>query len=95
MQARVRDIIPLGTPLVDAQRIMEHEGFKCTWKPSGLFVERASWQKNIAEHEKLPHLCCDRCDAEQIIMTTNWSIALVAKDGQVSDIIVSVFVDGP
>src|SRR5438552_13244627 len=82
MKAALLREMPVGTPIADAQRIMEREGFKCEERKDRSFSEMGNL------HEGIDFLLCTRADeTEDPLMKRKWIVAVVDKDDKVSDIL--------
>lgn len=75
--------IPVGTPVEDAERFMEREGFACVHATNADFLGRKG----------LNYIYCDR--AEGGIVQRRWQVAVVHNDGRVTEIITSTALFGP
>ncbi|HEY1187068.1 MAG TPA: hypothetical protein VGE74_05390 [Gemmata sp.] len=75
--------VPLGTPVEDAQRFMEREGFKCSRRTSADFLDRKS----------LDYIYCDR--SESSVVSRRWQVAVVYRDGKVVEVLASTGLVGP
>src|SRR5262245_26147337 len=74
---------PVGTSLPDDERFMQSEGFKCSQPTNGEFLGRRS----------LDYLYCDRSDGE--IVQRRWQVAIVHREGKVSEVLASTGLVGP
>jgi hypothetical protein len=75
--------VPVGTPVEDAQRFMEQEGFACSREANAEFLDRKG----------LDYLYCDR--SEGGIVQRRWQVAVVHRDGKVTEVIASTGLVGP
>jgi hypothetical protein len=75
--------VPVGTPVDDAQRFMEREGFKCSRTSNAAFGGRAG----------LDYIYCDR--SEGGIVQRRWQVAVVHRDGKVVEVLASRGLVGP
>jgi hypothetical protein len=75
--------IPVGTPIEDAERFMEREGFACVRATQAEFLDRKG----------LNYIYCDRTEGG--IVQRRWQVAVVHKDGEVTEIITSTGLIGP
>jgi hypothetical protein len=75
--------IPVGTPIDDAQRFMEREGFACSRKTNAEFLDRMG----------LDYVDCDR--SEGGIVRRRWQVAVVHRDGKVTEVIARTGLVGP
>ncbi len=69
-ESKVRKWVPLGTPVVDAARIMEHHGFDCHFITTN----------NPFNASGVEYLDCER---EQVRFH-DWSARFVVRDGKVA-----------
>jgi hypothetical protein len=76
--------VPVGTPIEDAQRFMEREGFKCSRTTNGHFLDRKG----------LDYVYCDRTEASGWI-DCRWQVAIVHRDGKVAEVLASYGLTGP
>jgi hypothetical protein len=74
---------PVGTPIDDAQRFMEREGFDCRRETNAEFLDRKG----------LDYIYCDR--SEGGVVRRRWQVALVHRDGQITEVIASTGLVGP
>jgi hypothetical protein len=77
--------VPLGTPVDEAQRFMEREGFKCTRSTN------AAWE----DRKGLDYIYCDRSDSANWPVQRRWQVAIVYRDGKVIEILASTGLVGP
>jgi hypothetical protein len=78
MTAIIHEHLPPGTPIDDAQKFMESEGFKCSRSNNGRFLDR----------EGIDYLYCDRHDGGNCdFVTRRWQIAIVHQNEKVVEII--------
>lgn len=99
MRRVVLEHVPLGTNVNAAQKFMEAEGFSC----ERLKMEAFPTGGVIGdEPEDLPEspsgvdfLECVREQSAGFLMGRIWSVRLLLEDETVSDIRVSVYIDGP
>ena len=83
MIAAILGQIPVGTSVADAERFMRPEGFKCSETTNGEFLDR----------QGLDYLYCDRSDSG--IVQRRWQVAIVHRDGKVSEVLASTGLVGP
>jgi hypothetical protein len=96
MKATLLQNVPLGRPVQEARKFMEHEGFTCTLRKNETFYERCAWYDSGPKHDGIDFLECRRVqDDGSFLMSRFWNVALVLKDERVSDILVANWVDGP
>ncbi len=74
---------PVGTPVDDAQKFMEREGFSCSRSTNAAFLDRKG----------LDYIYCDR--SEGGIVQRRWQVAVVHKDGKVVEVLASTGLVGP
>ncbi len=75
--------VPVGTPIDDAQRFMEREGFTCSRSTNEHFLDRT----------KLDYIYCDR--SEGGLVSRRWQVAVVHRDGKVTEVLASTDLAGP
>jgi hypothetical protein len=80
MRAAILTLVPIGTPIADAQRTMEQEGFSC---------HRGSDKNGRAS------LHCSRDDPTGFLVEQNWRIHLAFSNEKVSDVQVESYGTGP
>ena len=83
MVETVQGQVPPGTPVDEALRFMEREGFKCSRTVNGSFGERNG----------LDYLYCDR--SEGGIVQRRWQAAIVHRDGKVAEVLARTGLVGP
>lgn len=88
MRQEIEMRIPTGSSIQDAKRTMEANGFTCARKEQNSFVEMND-DKSVVEHNNIDFLFCDKSQTF-FIDTRLWQVALVHKNGVVSDIFESV-----
>ena len=79
----VTEKIPIGTPIDDARRFMELEGFEYSRKTNEPFLDRNG----------LDYIYCDRSDGS--LIQRRWQIAVIHRDGKVSEVLASTGLVGP
>src|SRR5262245_50464512 len=75
--------IPVGTPVEEAQRFMEREGFDCYREADGATIGRPG----------LGYIYCNRSDG--VAIKRRWQVAVVHRDGKVVDVLASTGLVGP
>ena len=75
--------VPVGTPIDDAQRFMEQEGFTCSRSTNKPFLDRTG----------LDYIYCDR--SEGGLTFRRWQVAAVHRDGKVTEVLASTGLVGP
>lgn len=96
MHATLAEQIPPQTPLEEARAYMEKEGFKCSPRTNELFVEQDHWAAPGVRHSGLNYVHCHRGQGEgHFLMSRIWNIALVHDGHVVTDVLISMYVDGP
>src|SRR5262249_20320711 len=76
MAATLRRNVPAGTPVAQARRFMEREGFRCSMKQNASFSEQGR------VHEGIDYLDCDRGD-RSFPGLQRWQVGLVVRGGAV------------
>ena len=69
---------PVGSPIDNAQRFMEREGFKCSRITNEAFLDR----------EGIDYIYCDRSDGAGFVHR-KWKVAVVHRDGKVVEVLAS------
>ncbi len=87
--------VPPGTPLSEAQRLMELEGFDCEVDRNVVFVERRQFNDEQPRKEGVDILSCRRTESAGLLMTRLIDIGLVLNGETVTGVLVSDYVDGP
>jgi hypothetical protein len=78
--------VPVGTPTDDAQRLMEREGFTCSRETGGKFLDRSD----------LDYVSCHRSTCGLFsIVSRDWWVALVYRDGKVTEVLAHTVLTGP
>jgi hypothetical protein len=108
MLEAVRSLIPNGTPIAEAQRLMESAGFGCSrGEKEGSFTtrdkewedlwlgEKANSEAYSVDQSGLSYLTCTRRENPEIMMMQDWKVTLVHRDGKVVDARVSSYLTGP
>lgn len=75
-------LVPAGTSIDAAQRVMEAEGFECHRETAAKFLDR----------EGLDYVYCVR--SEGGIVQRRWQVALVHRNGQVVEALASTDLTG-
>jgi hypothetical protein len=76
--------VPVGTPVDDAQRFMEREGFKCSRSSNAAFLDRTG----------LDYVYCDRSEGSGAVQR-RWQVAVVHRGGKVTEVLASTGLLGP
>ena len=84
MKTALLQIVPSGTPLVQARNVMEREGFTVAAKQNAAFSEQGRLHQNI------DYLYCDRSESAGFPVERRWQVALVHDGTQLTDILVSM-----
>jgi len=103
MKSVLAEHVPHGTPVADARRFMESEGFDCRECSNGSFIERTWFGDREPRYDGIDFTDCDRVQNLGIykgsfgglLMSRNWRVALVNDGNAVTDILVSHYIDGP
>lgn len=83
MVEAIVDRVPVGTPVDDAQRFMQREGFSCSRRTNEAFLDR----------EGLNYIYCSR--SEGGIVRRKWKVAILHRDGKVIEVLASTGLVGP
>jgi hypothetical protein len=78
----VSSIVPIGTPVDEAQRFMEREGFKCKREQNAGFLERKG----------LDYIYCERTSG--FGFTRDWRVAVVHRNGKVVEVLANTWING-
>ena len=90
MKREILKHIPIGTEIEAAQTTMERNGFKCVRKNNGTFTEREPKGLVGAPHGSLDFLYCDLEVPATEYCARRYQIAIVHKNGIVSEVLVSI-----
>ncbi len=82
VEAVLREV-PIGTPLAEARRFMEAEGFECRREANSTFLDR----------DELDYLYCNRYEGG--IVKRRWQVAVVYRDDKVVEVLASTGLIGP
>jgi hypothetical protein len=79
--------VPVGTPIEEAQRFMEREGFSCSRRGNAAWAGRTG----------LDYLYCNRVHPTSgfNMIETRWQVAIVHHDGKVTEVLVERWLTGP
>lgn len=88
MKQELKKFISTGGTIEDAKRIMEANGFTCVLKERSDFAEMEE-DDFLATHHDLDYLYCDK-ERGGLFCNRRWQVAIVHKDGVVSDTLVSI-----
>lgn len=89
MKQELKKFIATGGAIEDAKRIMEANGFTCVLNQRSDFVEMEESGDFLATHHDLDYLYCDK-ERGGLFCARRWQVAIVHKNGVVSDILVSI-----
>ena len=91
MQEKLVALIPPGTPIEQAKRLMENEGFVCTCEKNETFISHDG-----SRFANRTFLLCDRYDRQpRSLVSRRWQIALMEQDERVAGVAVSSGLSGP
>ena len=88
MKQELKKFIATGGAIEDAKRIMEANGFTCVMNERSDFAEMEE-DEFLATHHDLDYLYCDK-ERGGFFCDRRWQVAIVHKNGVVSDILVSI-----
>lgn len=90
MKREIAKQIPIGSSIKDAQRIMEANEFGCAQKEHAQFIVTDGNQPEV-EYNALDFLYCKKEKPVwyELLHSHVWEVAIVSKDGVVTDILVS------
>ena len=83
MVQAVMNGVPIGTPVDEAQRFMEGEGFQCRREANAKFLDRGG----------LDYLYCNRYGGS--IVKRRWQVAVVHRGGKVVEVLASTGLVNP
>lgn len=89
MKQEIEKYIRIGSSIENAKQIMERNGFKCRFVERGSFAEMGDDERFVRRHDNADFLHCDK-EKGGFICSRRWQVAIVHKDGIVSDIFVSI-----
>lgn len=90
MKQELLRLIPLGTHIDDARKIMEANGFKCTVQENESFAE-VEYDRYLTPIQRgVDFLYCDREIPIGYDCVRRYQIALVNRDGSVGEVFVSI-----
>ncbi|BAT56959.1 hypothetical protein NOS3756_59710 (plasmid) [Nostoc sp. NIES-3756] len=97
MEQEILRVIPPGTPIADAKKIMERNWFKCEYYENNM-VRRIREVSATSEPEstyfgRVDTLLCKR--SKGFIVTQDWIVDIVHKNNQVTIVIVNYGLTGP
>jgi len=84
MQSALGQLIAIGTPTAEAQRVLEREGFSVTSYTNEPFLDR----------EHLNFLFATRMDGSGFVKR-KWMIAVIVRNGKTEDILIKEGLVGP
>lgn len=88
MKQEIQKHIAIGSGIEDAKRIMERNGFECSFVEEGGF-EEVEDGRHSRSHDNVDYLYCNK-EKGGFICSRRWQIAIVHKNRIVSDILVSI-----
>ena len=96
MKKEIIKKIPVGTPIQDAKRVMEENGFNCAFMEDSAFSEDQDGdpQRQIV-HEGQDFLLCHKSKTVAPLMMREWNVIIVHKAEMVSEVFVNVGITGP
>ena len=90
VRQEILKLVPLGSDITQAKTVMESNGFVCTWEKNEQFATLPKGQQMI--HRKADFLYCDR--EQGWITHERWQVAIVHKNGRVTEVHVSYGIIG-
>jgi hypothetical protein len=91
MQEKLVALIPHGTAIEQAKRLMENEGFVCAYEKNETFISH-----DESRFANRTFLLCDRYDTQpRSWVSRRWQIALMEQDERVVGVAVSSGLLGP
>jgi hypothetical protein len=76
--------VPVGTPIEDASRFMEREGFECSRSTDAEVPDR-----------KRDYLYCNRWESIGFLVSRRWHVSIAYRDGKVTEVTASTGLVGP
>ena len=96
MKKEILKKVPIGSRIEDAKRIMEENGFGCRLVQNDVFSEDKDGDpNNQVLHEGADFLSCDKSKTTFPPVMREWFVAIVHKDGIVSEVFVNSGLTGP
>lgn len=89
MKQEIQKHIAIGSEIEDAKRIMERNGFDCSFVEQGGFEEMGDDNRHVRSHDNVDFLHCDK-EKGGFICTRRWQVSIVHKKGIVSGIFVAI-----
>lgn len=84
-------VIPKGSEIDFAKKIMIYNGFDCSYKYNDSFMETDGPRRKL--HENIDYLYCDL--TKGFIVGRRWQVGFIYKDKKVYDVFVSSGLIGP
>lgn len=91
VEQEVWRVVPKASAIKDAKITMERNGFTCSWKKNQEFATFSS--RRQMTHSKADFLYCHR--EQGFPVEESWQIAIVHRNGLVTDVGVSYGLTGP
>lgn len=99
----VRALIPNGTPIAEAERLMRRQGFQCSPLVNASFTtsdrvdhqERTGLNVDHKERIGLDYVACVRDERAGFLVSRRWCVALVQRDGEVVEVLARRKFTGP
>ena len=98
MKNEVLKKIPIGSSIEHAKEVMEKSGFKCEMKWNGSFAYYDDKGNQQATRNGEDYLYCDKEKSAFpfiLLQTRRWQIAIVHKNGVVTEAVVAISLTGP
>ena len=89
MKQEIQEHIAIGSEIEDAKRIMERNGFDCSFVEQGGFEEMGDDNRHVRSHDNVDFLHCDK-EKGGFICTRRRQVSIVHKKGIVSGIFVAI-----
>jgi len=93
VKTEIQNLVPVGSSVAEAKKLMEYDGFECTEKLNGKFVENISFRQH-KQYEGIDFQNCVRDESEVSFggaTERKLSVAIVQQDDRVTDILVNIF----
>jgi hypothetical protein len=100
IKAEILKLMPVGSSVAEAEKVMEADDFGCRMKLNGKFSESLSVSpQEFRLHEGKDFLYCTKTVRDEKwslwSLEREWAIAIVQRDGVVEDVFVATWVMAP
>ena len=94
LRQELMKVIPIGSRVTDAKKLMEQNGFKCKMKEKAAFVEYDERNNQIL-HENEDYLWCDKSRQVAELISRRWQVIITHKREVVTGVYVSSGIKAP